>query len=222
MKIQSKISLGVIFAASSLLMASGNPAKAVVCADGPLSSIQSALPCTDALGFTFKLNSFTNFLPTDIFSFQSAGQNFQYSLQGASAWSPLPTPNKYALNYTITPPSGLQLTSYRSALSSANSNADQGTFNISSLTLGTVAKATFGPNLASQGAQTFNIPPLSSDTYSAILNVTGGTIASVTGSVSNDPTPPPSSGVPGPLPLLGLGAAFGFSRRLRRRIATNG
>jgi hypothetical protein len=28
--------------------------------------------------------------------------------------------------------------------------------------------------------------------------------------------------VPGPLPLLGLGAAFGFSRRLRRRIATNG
>jgi hypothetical protein len=220
MKIQSKISLGVIFAASSLLMASGNPAKAVVCADGPLSSIQSALPCTDALGFTFKLNSFTNFLPTDIFSFQSAGQNFQYSLQGASAWSSAGNP--YDLNYTITPPSGLQLTSYRSALSSANSNADQGTFNISSLTLGTVAKATFGPNLASQGAQTFNIPPLSSDTYSAILNVTGGTIASVTGSVSNDPTPPPSSGVPGPLPLLGALAGFNVSRKIRNRIKAVG
>ena len=31
------------------------------------------------------------------------------------------------------------------------------------------------------------------------------------------PTPPPS-GAPGPLPLLGAGAAFGFSRRIRSRI----
>ena len=29
---------------------------------------------------------------------------------------------------------------------------------------------------------------------------------------------PPSDGVPGPLPLLGGGAAFGFSRRIRSRI----
>jgi uncharacterized Zn-binding protein involved in type VI secretion len=33
---------------------------------------------------------------------------------------------------------------------------------------------------------------------------------------------PTTSAVPGPLPLVGLGAAFGMSRRLRRRIATNG
>jgi hypothetical protein len=32
----------------------------------------------------------------------------------------------------------------------------------------------------------------------------------------------PTSGVPGPLPLLGLGSAFGFSRRLRSRITTKG
>ena len=220
MKIQSKISLSVIFATSSLLMASGNPANAATCLDGPLSTILSAGVCTDSLGFTFQLNSFTNFLPTDIFSFQSAGENFQYSLQGASAWSSAGNP--YALNYTIKPPSGKQLTSYRSALTSANDSADQGIFAISSITLGTSANGSFGPGFAAQGAQTFNSPALPSDTYSAILNVTGGTIASVTASVSNDPTPPPSSGVPGPLPLLGLGAAFGFSRRLRRRIATNG
>ena len=30
---------------------------------------------------------------------------------------------------------------------------------------------------------------------------------------------PPSAAVPGPLPLLGVGAAFGWSRRLRKRIA---
>jgi hypothetical protein len=35
--------------------------------------------------------------------------------------------------------------------------------------------------------------------------------------VTNDPIPP-SPGVPGPLPVLGTGAAFGFSRRLRRQI----
>jgi len=223
MKIQSKISLGVIFAASSLLMASGNPAKAAQCQDGTLSSILGAGTCTDALGFTFKLNSFNNFLPSDIFSFQSAGQNFQYSLQGASAWSSAGNP--YDLNYTVTPPvtpPGLQLTSYRSALSSANTAADKGTFDIKSLTLGTDAMATFGPNFSAQGAQTFNIPPLSSDTYSAILKVTGGTIASVTASVSNDPTPPPSSGVPGPLPLLGALAGFNVSRKIRNRIKAVG
>jgi len=31
---------------------------------------------------------------------------------------------------------------------------------------------------------------------------------------------PPSAAVPGPLPLLGIGAAFSWSRRLRKRIAT--
>ena len=31
-------------------------------------------------------------------------------------------------------------------------------------------------------------------------------------------TPGPASEVPGPLPILGAGAAFGFSRRLRHRI----
>jgi MYXO-CTERM domain-containing protein len=30
---------------------------------------------------------------------------------------------------------------------------------------------------------------------------------------------PPAAAVPGPLPLLGIGAAFGWSRRLRKRIA---
>lgn len=33
-------------------------------------------------------------------------------------------------------------------------------------------------------------------------------------------TPPPPTSVPGPLPVLGAGVAMGFSRRLRRRIAS--
>ena len=37
--------------------------------------------------------------------------------------------------------------------------------------------------------------------------------------VIGDPSPP-SAATPGPLPLLGAGAAFGWSRRLRKRITT--
>ena len=46
------------------------------------------------------------------------------------------------------------------------------------------------------------------------LNTSGGNFLTTA-----DVTPAPSSGVPGPLPLLGAGAAFGFSRSMRRRKA---
>jgi MYXO-CTERM domain-containing protein len=44
--------------------------------------------------------------------------------------------------------------------------------------------------------------------------------ASSTISNFNGPTSAPPSSVPGPLPLIGAGAAWGWSRRLRQRIAT--
>jgi hypothetical protein len=57
--------------------------------------------------------------------------------------------------------------------------------------------------------------------YTAFTNVTsnpftqesGGTILTYV----NDPNPHTTS-VPGPLPVFGAGAAFGYSRRLRHRI----
>lgn len=59
--------------------------------------------------------------------------------------------------------------------------------------------------------------------YTAFTNVTtnvttvsGGTIVINV----NDPNPP-TTAVPGPLPVLGAGAAFGYSRRLRRRILSS-
>jgi hypothetical protein len=45
---------------------------------------------------------------------------------------------------------------------------------------------------------------------------TGDTINVVLG----PPAAPQSTAVPGPLPLLGAAAAFGWTRRLRRRIIT--
>ena len=40
--------------------------------------------------------------------------------------------------------------------------------------------------------------------------------------VAGPPAPPAPTSVPGPLPIFGACAAFGFSRRLRRRVLTSG
>ncbi len=51
-----------------------------------------------------------------------------------------------------------------------------------------------------------------------------GTTENIFACLGTDPCAPPPSGaaVPGPLPLLGAGAAFCWSRRLRKRIASPG
>jgi hypothetical protein len=70
-----------------------------------------------------------------------------------------------------------------------------------------VSASTFaGETLASLGF-TINSGLLGSWT----LNGTGDTIQAFLG--------PPTAAVPGPLPLFGAAAAFGWSRRLRKRIA---
>ena len=57
--------------------------------------------------------------------------------------------------------------------------------------------------------------------YTAFTNVTSTSLTQQSGGKIiinvNDPNPP-TTAVPGPLPVLGAGAAFGYSRRLRRRI----
>jgi hypothetical protein len=218
MSFQAKIGLSAIFTATSLVLVSGTPAKAAACADNTLAALQTAGICTDALGFTFQLNSFTNFNPLDRFSFQSAGNNFQYSLQGASAWST--AGNTYSINYTVTAPSGKQLNFFTSNLSSANDPVnDAGGYSIASADQPATgpASATFVPRFQAAGGLAIYSPKLTSDTYTGSLNVTGGTIATLTGAVASQPIPSPSP-VPGPLPLLGASAAFAISRKLRNRI----
>jgi hypothetical protein len=53
-------------------------------------------------------------------------------------------------------------------------------------------------------------------TFSSTITVTSGTLTQFVDSVEQEPKIPP---VPGPLPLLGAGAAFGFTRKLRKRIS---
>ena len=219
MKNQTKAKFGVVFAASAIFLAAGTPAKAIIgpCADGTLAVIQAAGACTDTLGFTFQLNSFTNFDPLDRFSFQSSGNTFQYSIQGAAAWNPLG--NTYLLDYIVTAPTGKEFTFFTSNLSSANDpTLDAGSFDISSVFQSPKsANSTFVPQLVANGGIASYSPALTTDTYNGALNVSGGTISSITGVIASQPIPSTSS-VPGPLPLLGAVAGFRISRKIRNRI----
>ena len=69
------------------------------------------------------------------------------------------------------------------------------------------AAVNFGSNISGAGSLS-NVTPQSQ--VWSVFKCTSGSCAS---------TPPPTSAVPGPLPLLGVGAAFGYSRRLRQRVA---
>jgi hypothetical protein len=63
--------------------------------------------------------------------------------------------------------------------------------------------------------------PLTSTKVTSVFGTTGpGTISSFKVEFTSG-TPISTTIVPGPLPILGAGAAFGFSRRMRRRINTS-
>lgn len=66
---------------------------------------------------------------------------------------------------------------------------------------------------ASQGTGFSQFNVLSGDTFGFRVFATDNQVGPGNATISNFSAP-----VPGPLPLLGVGAAFGYSRRLRRRI----
>ncbi len=90
--------------------------------------------------------------------------------------------------------------------------------------LGTPIFSSYGPNFAHSiedvgfavyvKGEVFN-PANSSVTNHSFTTNESGTYATAT-------LAPPPAGVPGPLPLFGAAAAFGMSRRLRRKIQLGG
>ena len=64
------------------------------------------------------------------------------------------------------------------------------------------------------GPKFYPVKAFDSDTFTLTLDVTAGKVTSFDQTVTQSVF----SEVPGPLPLLGAGAAFGFSRRIRSRI----
>jgi len=121
---------------------------------------------------------------------------------------------KGTLTYTVTLLNGRTFVGAQ-----ANITGNNGTFATSTTSTGlpTAATSTGGPGTTvslnpALTAQTFTQAFSSKKKGNLVLNSLG-TIYSTTA-----PAPTPPVQAPGPLPILGAGAAFGFSRRLRHRI----
>ncbi|WP_216907441.1 hypothetical protein [Synechococcus sp. CCY 0621] len=79
---------------------------------------------------------------------------------------------------------------------------------------------TNGNSPVNSGAINFTTPVVSADFIStlAVGNQAGNFVSNFNNSVIQLNAPPRGETVPGPLPILGAAAAFGMSRKLRRRI----
>jgi len=210
----SQASVLSVLAATGLILANPGAVQAAnpTCASSAKLSVYLT-PCDTLDLFTFNLLPTTTFLPDDTLSVTSTSTSFTLGLLSDATWG-LGT---YALQYSITAPPGKLLTNYSSSLTSSVSSTpggDAGAWDVNGAN--GIAGSTFATPTAINGNKVYS-PKIASDTFSSTLTVTNGVIQSVTSTVNVVDAPTPSE-VPGPLPLLGAGAAFGFSRQLRQRV----
>ena len=215
----NRFKLGAVLfaAAGTFCLAGAAPANAEACpnASPSLSTLTPLAFSCDQGGFTFTLNSFTGFIGADAISFSNpSATEFTYSINSNVPW----TSGSKSLNYTLTAPSGKVIQFYTAALSSSRPNNKAGKFDVDG-SVG-IAQATLANNNAT-GAQydyTSSLP--TSETFTDTLyDITGNGIQTVQASFGVVDAPPaPTPAVPGPLPIFGAAAAFGFSRKVRNRI----
>jgi hypothetical protein len=220
MKKQSVSAL--ILAASTLSLVSISPAQAapVSCSAG-----------FGGFGLGWNILSLTGLSPDGCFigdkvysgfSFSGISQGgFNFTISGADhtfSGSGLNfTGSNFSYSYTISlfnPPVGQEFFKYNT--NAAGSGAGSALAFSKSLTtpLPTTSTAT---ELLPGNIVTFPAGTVSPLTFTSNLSRTGGKIDTITDTLSQKIGEPLST-VPGPLPILGAGAAFGFSRRLRNRI----
>jgi len=214
-----KLSAALLLAAGTVGLVNANPAHAAGDCSliTSLSSLGVGGTCTTVGGWSFTLNSFSGFAGGDNLSFSGGGTAtlpLTYGiLQQTSPW--IAAGNPYTLGYSITAPSPRLLASYSSSLTSSVSQltgGDSGTWDVTG-TPGT-SSAIFSTPTSTNGSKSYSTN-LATDTFTATLLVGSGEIQSVTSTINSKA---PGTTAPGPLPLLGAGAAFGFSRRLRNRV----
>lgn len=210
-----------------------NPAKAAVSCS-TVSTIQALINAGSCFsrGATITYSpTLSGFRVTDFVTITTTGtgtvgtgtaNTLNFSVQGNP--TPYASPFTGELKYSLAAPSGRSIVDYTSALSSsANGGNNNGTFDLTGIA-GT-ATATYVPvNLAVGATKTYASTSVLTDAFTASVGVTQGAIQQFTQSFNfqNTPIDPPGpgpQGVPGPLPVLGAGIAFGYSRKLRKRIA---
>jgi hypothetical protein len=206
--------IGFLAAASTFALVGVTPAKAIpdTC---PLMGVTLASfgpnPCYQN-DYLFTLGTYTGFLSTDIISFITTnniiGQGFSYQIQSTNFFDPAGT----SLNYTLAAPPGKEFSQYRATIASS-SGVNNGMFS----TVGAFGTATNTLTNDNSTGIPYNLPiRTTTDTFTGNLSAGNSQVMSVGGTVFSQPIPVVAA--PSPLPILGAGAAFGFSRKLRRRI----
>jgi len=208
-----KLGAALFAAAGTFVFAGAAPANATPCADGTLTALLN-VSCISGEGFTFKITSFSGFSGLDTFSFTNGGtNNFQYSLQGASAF--VQAGNPYNITYELAAPSLRLLDLYTTGGSTSFPGANSTWVISENSAQAKVASGTVAFSNQTNAVADFD-PNIFSTTFTGTLNVSAGNISSLTSLVMTTPAPTPA--VPGPLPIFGAAAAFGFSRKVRNRL----
>jgi hypothetical protein len=195
------------------------PANAALCSTittiGGLDA-EVGKSCTLASGWTFTYNPTTQLPLSTFFTFSGGAGNTTLSLQADPV--NFSTVGSFSYDFSLTAPTGRYLTSYSSSISSSVGPIDEGTWGITSAATGNQALGTYTTPTGVTDSENYTNTTTLSDSFTGVFTLTQGQFTQFSSSFTTAVTPPPASGVPGPVPILGAGAAFAFSRRLRRRI----
>jgi len=200
---------------SSIVFAA--PASAANCFDGTFATLGDATlwaggvagVCTDKT-YTFGTSFYTNFLATDKVNISTVFDDHLVTITSDSGgW----VGGTYTFDYSVAS-TGQWFSKYGSGITAPPDKV--GNYKVSgAATLPTFAIATLP---AANSLMVPYLPGVISDTFTTTLTVGPGAGNYVTQINSVLTQYSPGTDVPGPLPLLGAGAAFGFSRRIRSRI----
>jgi hypothetical protein len=146
------------------------------------------------------------------FNFTKSGADHTFSGSGLNF-----TGSNFTYSYTVSlynPPAGQEFFKYNT--NAAGSATTSALVFSKSLTTPLPTNST-ATEVTPGNIVTFPTGTVSSLTFTSNLSRTGGKIDTITDTLTQKIGDPIST-VPGPLPILGAGAAFGFSRKLRNRI----
>jgi hypothetical protein len=208
------------------------PASAALtgCAQGDTSGQFLYSDISSNPGFTCYIgdkvySDFANFngmSASDTFSLFQGGANSQIhslSVQAGSTGGYF-TPGSYGFNYKVTVWQGSQAIQKYSTGATTNVPDVSWTKNLYST--GAPDPATVSSPFATSGSSVFNPLVKSADFTTELIVNSGDGVTQFTDALVQTENTPGTATAPAPLPLLGASAAFGLSRRLRRRVRQPG
>jgi hypothetical protein len=225
---QLKASTALLFAAGTLAFVGAAPAHAGTCpGDGTnngtfnLSLIDTDPSLTCTIGDkTYSNFSYTGFVTTvpanNVVTISESGMGgLQHTIgmMNTTGW----TSASNTFNYTVSIASGPNTFDLWAATGSSSIIMS----GFDSTVTATNSTPSPNPNMVSGAFSTAMSPSTftngtTTSAFTNTFNVTNNAFTSFDNSIVQKS--PPTGSVPGPLPLLGAGAAFGFSRRIRSRI----